>query len=70
MGSKTALKYLTNVKQAPFPETVRLLNEGKLVDASFQHVPSGLAPTPAEPRMLQLPQRDAQSAEMPAYLRK
>lgn len=69
-GGRTALKYLTEVKLLPFPEAVRLLNEGRLVESSFQHVSVALPEQPAEARKLQLPEKDAQPTEMLAYLRK
>ncbi len=69
-GGRTALKYLTDVKLLPFLEAVRLLNEGRRVESSFQHVPKPLSPCPAEPRTLQLPQRDSQPDEMLRYLRR
>ena len=69
-GGRTALKYLTEVKLLPFPEAVRLLNEGRLVESSFQHVSAALPEQPAEPRKLHLPKKDAQPAAMLAYLRK
>ena len=69
-GGRTALKYLTEVKLLPFPDAVRLLNEGRLVPDSFQHIPSPLPQSPAKPRQIQLPEKDAQSAEMLDYLRK
>lgn len=35
-GGRTALKYLTDVKLVPFPQAVRLLDEGRCGDVSIQ----------------------------------
>ena len=69
-GGKTALKYLTDVKQLPFPEAVRMLNEGRTMCPSFQQIPSITEKIQKTPIAFTLPPRDQHEGKMLDYLQK
>lgn len=69
-GGKNALKYLLEVKQMPFPDAVRLLNEERGINYSFQQPRPIVLDRSKEQKVLVLPKKDEEPKEVIAYLKK